>query len=218
MKIACITYRSWASEIYNKLAKTYDENEFLLIHSKENFSEEEVKSFKPDIILWYGWSWMISNEFVDNYESIMLHPSPLPKYRGGSPIQNQIINGETNSAVTLFRMTNELDKGDIYIQEELSLEGKIEDIFGRIKQIGFEATCKVLEGDYILKPQKEENATYYKRRTPEQSEITSEELNEMPGIYLYNKIRMLTGPYPRAYITTSDGKKLILNDVSLAKK
>ncbi|MFD2532956.1 formyltransferase family protein [Gracilimonas halophila] len=215
MKIACITYRSWASEIYNKLAKTYDEHEFLLIHSKENFSEEGVKSFKPDIILWYGWSWMISNEFVDNYESIMLHPSPLPKYRGGSPIQNQIINGETKSAVTLFRMTKELDKGDIYIQQEISLNGYIEDIFERIIKVGYETTCKVFDGEYILTPQKEENATYYERRTPSESEITLVELSSKPGRYIYNKVRMLTGPYPRAFIRTSDGKKIIFQNVDI---
>ncbi len=215
MKIACITYRSWASEIYNKLAKTYDVHDFLLIHSKENFSEEELKSFKPDIILWYGWSWMITSEFVDNYESIMLHPSPLPKYRGGSPIQNQIINGETESAVTLFRITNELDKGDIYIQQKISLDGEIEDIFERIVKVGFEATCKVIEGDYELQSQNDEDATYYKRRTPNQSQITMEEIKNESGKYLYNKIRMLTGPYPRAYLITSDGKKLNLNSASL---
>ena len=48
----------------------------------------------------------------------MLHPSPLPKYRGGSPIQNQIINGESKSAVTLFKINNKIDQGDIIYQKE----------------------------------------------------------------------------------------------------
>ena len=43
----------------------------------------------------------------------MLHPSPLPKFRGGSPIQNQIIRNKKKSMVTIFRINNILDGGDI---------------------------------------------------------------------------------------------------------
>ena len=59
----------------------------------------------------------------------MLHPSPLPKYRGGSPIQNQIIDGKLHSAVTIFLMDNGIDTGPIAEQKYLSLEGTIEKIF-----------------------------------------------------------------------------------------
>ena len=114
MKIACISYREWANKIYNQLFDRYkDDHKFFHIKSKEEFNKEELIKFNPDIILWYGWSWIVENYFTDNYNSIMLHPSPLPKYRGGSPIQNQIINGEKQSAVTLFRLTQGLDDGDI---------------------------------------------------------------------------------------------------------
>ena len=47
----------------------------------------------------------------------MLHPSPLPKFRGGSPIQNQIIRGEKISAVTIFKINKIIDGGDIYFQK-----------------------------------------------------------------------------------------------------
>ena len=44
----------------------------------------------PDIVLFYGWSWKVSEKLINKFDCLMLHPSPLPKYRGGSPIQNQI--------------------------------------------------------------------------------------------------------------------------------
>ena len=47
----------------------------------------------------------------------MLHPSPLPKFRGGSPIQNQIIRGKKISAVTIFKINKIIDGGDIYFQK-----------------------------------------------------------------------------------------------------
>ena len=51
----------------------------------------------------------------------MLHPSPLPKYRGGSPIQNQIIRGVVDSMVTIFVMNDKIDAGDIIAQSPFLL-------------------------------------------------------------------------------------------------
>ena len=95
MNIACISYRDWALKIYSKLESNISKNHnFLIFRNKDEFDSKKLIDFQPDLILWYGWSWIVDNIFVDKYTSIMLHPSPLPKYRGGSPIQNQIINGE----------------------------------------------------------------------------------------------------------------------------
>lgn len=218
MNIACITYREWAVDIYEKLAEAYSsQHQFLIWKTKSEFDEFKLKQFKPDLILWYGWSWIVEDEFVKNYESVMLHPTPLPKYRGGSPIQNQIINGEKLGAVTLFRMNEGLDKGDIYQQLPMSLEGSLKEIFQRISNLGFSATCNIIEGNFNLMPQDSSQATYFKRRSPADSEITFEELQNKPAEYLYNKIRMLSDPYPNAYLKTSDGKKLLIKEVEILK-
>jgi methionyl-tRNA formyltransferase len=201
MKIACITYRDWAISIYDKIYEIYnDKHDFLIWKKKDDFDASLLKEFKPDLILWYGWSWIVENTFVSDYESIMLHPSPLPKYRGGSPIQNQIINGEKIGAVTLFRMSEGLDKGDIYQQLPMCLSGTLDDIFRRIIDLGFAATCNILDGNYFLKQQDHTDSTYFKRLSPERSEITKEELENETIDYLYNKIRMLATPYPNAYV------------------
>ena len=212
MKIACITYRDWALDIYLKVKETYPEHTFLVWGTKEDFNHEKLIAFNPDLILWYGWSWIIKGDLINEYESIMLHPSPLPKYRGGSPIQNQIINGEKLGAVTLFRMTKELDKGDIYVQLSMSLDGSLDQVLSRISDLGFAATCKILDGDYTPIPQNEESASYFKRRKPEDSEITVEEIKTKSAKYLHDKIRMLNDPYPNAYIVSADGTRLILKD------
>ena len=156
MNIACITYRNWALDIYDKVQNIYnDEHNFLIWRKKDDFDAFKLKEFKPDLILWYGWSWMVEETFVNNYESVMLHPSPLPKYRGGSPIQNQIINGEKIGAVTLFKMNEGLDKGDIYQQLPMSLTGTLDDIFRRISDLGFAATCDIINNNYTLRTQDE---------------------------------------------------------------
>jgi methionyl-tRNA formyltransferase len=216
MRIACVTYRDWALKIYDNLVENFDHT-FLIIRSRAQYSEPALRDFKPDIILFYGWSWIIEKSLLNDFKCMMLHPSPLPKYRGGSPIQNQIISGETISMVTIFKMNEFLDGGEIYFQKEYSLEGSIDDIFNRISKIGTELTFRLLNENTIPFVQNNEEATVYKRRKPSESEITIEELQNQSGIYLYNKIRMLGDPYPNAYIKTKDGQRLYIKNVKLGE-
>lgn len=216
MRIACVTYRDWALKIYDNLVENSDHT-FLIIRSRAQYSESALRDFKADIILFYGWSWIIEKSLLNDFNCIMLHPSPLPKYRGGSPIQNQIISGETISMVTIFKMNEFLDGGEIYFQKEFSLEGSIDDIFNRISKIGTELTFRLLNENTIPFAQNDEEATVYKRRKPSESEITIEELQNQSGMYLYNKIRMLGDPYPNAYIKTKDGQRLYINNVKLGE-
>ena len=91
MKIACVGYRSWALNIYEKIIKTGDHK--ILLQSSENlFNEKDIYDFSPDLILFYGWSKIVPEKIINDFICLMLHPSDLPKFRGGSPIQNQILN------------------------------------------------------------------------------------------------------------------------------
>lgn len=209
MRVACVGYREWALNIYDRLAKSTDHT-FLIFRSKVQFKVDVLDDFKPDLVLFYGWSWIVSADLLERHTCLMLHPSPLPRYRGGSPIQNQIIAGEVSSKVSLFVMTDELDAGDLVGQQDLSLIGTLDDIFKRIENSGFELTSHLLRHGIQRVPQDNSVATYCKRRSPSDSEITAEELASRPAEYLYNKIRMLADPYPNAYILTADGKKLMI--------
>ena len=215
MRIACIGYRSWALNIYKELQGEFPEYKFLMQLSKDNFSEMEIEKFKADLILFYGWSDIITSKLIKSGKCLMLHPSPLPKYRGGSPIQNQIINGDLHSAVTIFLMDKGIDTGPIAKQKYLSLKGTLENIFKRIELIGFELTRDIINQGLDVFDQNNEKATHYRRRSPAQSEITLEELKTQTAEYLYNKIRMLQDPYPNPFIKTIDGKKLLINSCQI---
>lgn len=209
MRVACIGYRSWALNIYDRLADALDSN-FLVFRTRAQYNEDVLKDFRPELVLFYGWSWHVSREIINDFRCLMLHPSPLPKYRGGSPIQNQIIDGKKNSKVSIFLMNDEVDAGDIVAQENISLEGSLKDIFNSIEEIGFRLTLNILSDGFKPNPQNHNEATYCKRRRPEDSEITIEELSICTSDYLFNKIRMLDDPYPNAFIRTIDGKKLVI--------
>lgn len=209
MKIACVGYRDWAVNIYDRLARTLNHT-FLIFRSREQYNEEALRDFRPDIILFYGWSWRVPDQLLEDYRCLMLHPSPLPKYRGGSPIQNQIIAGERNSKVSIFVMNSEMDAGDIVGQEFLSLEGGLTEIFARLEDAGVRITSDILQNGLHPVPQNNRKATYCERRKLKDSEITITELRESNAEYLYNKIRMLADPYPNAFIRTIDGKRLVI--------
>tara|TARA_B110000008_G_C16860578_1_gene520543 strand:- start:196 stop:849 length:654 start_codon:yes stop_codon:yes gene_type:complete len=209
MRIACIGYRKWALNIYDSLEKSTSDT-YYIIRSKLDFDELLLRNFNPDLILFYGWSWRVSVELLNDFICLMLHPSPLPKYRGGSPIQNQIILGEKKSKVSIFIMSSEIDAGDIVEQESISLEGSIDRIFQEIERVGIRLTLDLIRNGMNPWPQDNSNASYFKRRTAADSEITLDEISGKSAQYLYNKIRMLNDPYPNAFIKTQDGKKLML--------
>ena len=181
---------------------------------------QEIRKFHPRIFLFYGWSWLIPQELYASYTCLILHPSPLPKYRGGSPLQHQIISGEKTSAVTILEVTNNIDAGPVYSQTIFSLSGTLSQIFDRMVTIGTKDTKKVLDNiaHKRIHPvlQNENNATCYKRRKPHNSEITMKDLRSKTAIELYNFIRALDDPYPNAFIKCSDGKKLLLTSTKVA--
>ena len=214
MKILCVGYRDWALKIYKNIQEKV-EHSFLLIESEEDFSEAKIYAFDPDLILFYGWSKIISDKIINDYLCLMLHPSDLPKFRGGSPIQNQIINGVKKTKISIFRINSEIDAGDIVAKAPLDLTGSLSNIFKRITDAGTQLTIDFLNNGIKFSPQDHSQATYFKRRSPEESEITLDELENCSSEYLFNKIRMLDDPYPNAFISGSDGKKIYIKKAEL---
>ena len=101
----------------------------VLLSDPKKLTEKYVKKVNPKYIFFPDWSWMIPTEIVNNYKCICFHESNLPKFRGGSPIQNQIIRGIRKTKSTAFLMNEGLDEGDILLQRNLSLDGSINNIF-----------------------------------------------------------------------------------------
>ena len=208
-------YRDWALKIYDFIKSKYESKiDIKLVKSEKEFNDI-INKLTPNLIFFVGWSWIVDKDIVNNFTCICIHPSPLPKYRGGSPLQHQIISGEKDSAATLFIMNEQIDKGPILWQESFSLDGDLNDIFDRIMEKGkigiSNLITKFLRGDSLKGvPQNENEATYYKRRTLDQSEIKISDFGDYTAEELHNKIRALQGPYPNAFIACKNNTKLYL--------
>ena len=204
-------YRNYSIEIFNKLQKRY--KNFYLITKKESLTYSKIKKINPKYIFFPDWSWIVPENIIKNYDCVCFHESNLPKFRGGSPIQNQIISGIKKTKTTAFLMNSKIDGGDIILQKDLLLSGNISDIFNRMKKNDFEMISKIIQGKFRRRKQKG-TASFYKRRTPNQSELKN--LN-FSNEYLYNFIRMLSDPYPNAFLQIGK-KKIIFNSAELKGK
>ena len=147
--------------------------------------------------------------------SINIHYSLLPKYRGASPVESAILNGDTETGITIQKMEYKMDTGPIIIQEKvgIDLEEKAGDLRKRLIKIGGEFLVKILpdfiDGKIKLIPQNENEATYCKKIKKEDGEI---DLNADP-IKNYNKFRAYA-TWPRIFFF-KDGKRIIITDAVL---
>lgn len=184
-----------------------------LLTNPKKLNVKFVTNVNPDYIFFPDWSWIVPDEIVKKFTCVCIHESNLPKFRGGSPIQNQIIRNIKKTKSTAFVMNNKLDGGDILLQKELSLEGSMNKIINRITKNNYELITNIIQGKFKQKKQSGK-PTVFKRRQPFESELKSLNYSNQ---YLYNFIRMLEDPYPNAFIKI-DGRKLIFSSAKIKGK
>ena len=174
-------------------------------------SERLIAEAKADLVLVLGWYWRIPKTLLDSVRGgfLGIHYSLLPKYRGGSPLVWQIINGEEQVGWSLLSFTEGLDEGPIWEQGAVPL-GEDEYIGDALRKLeretiaGLERTYpRILEGTIAPRLQPHEAATYYKARTPADGEI---DWNQ-PARKIYDFIRAQSHPYPGAF-TWCNGERL----------
>lgn len=222
MNVIFCGYRNWAMNIINTVSKHPKIDSYKIIHSKEEYDNEK-HSFKEDIdfILFIGWSWIIPREVTEKYLCVGIHPSDLPLFRGGSPLQHQIIQGIKESKVTLMTLSSDkLDGGHIWCKEDLSLEGdSMAKVFENLENSSIKLLNNFIDNYDEIEPvlPKLEEGTYFKRRKPEESVLSFEQMKSMELEELYNFIRSLTDPYPNACLVDAKGNKLFFKEVSFEK-
>jgi len=180
--------------------------------SKTKDYNEIIKDLNLDLILVLGWYYMIPKTIRDlsKFGAWGIHASLLPKYAGGAPLNWAIINGEEETGVTLFRMADGVDDGDIIAQKSFSIdyEDNISDVYSKATTASKEILCNTLKNvdNVSFQSQDKNKIEIYPQRKPSDGEIDFSKNSKE----LYNFIRAQSHPYPGAFITTSDGKKLVI--------
>ncbi len=152
--------------------------------------------------------------------TINVHGSLLPQYRGAAPINWAVINGETQTGVTTFKLQHAVDTGNILLQAVLPIgphenAGSVHD---RMMQQGAELLVetirKLADGSLHEIPQPQNNAAL--RHAPKIFTDTCRIHWEKPGQEIYNLVRGLS-PYPAAF-TELEGKNLRIFDAVVEKE
>lgn len=189
-------YKPWNHRIFDEVISTYP-GRWHFIGDAEQLSLDAVRALNPRYIFFLHWSWKVPDEIVNEYECVCFHMTDIPYGRGGSPLQNLILRGHKHTKLTALKMVKELDTGPIYLKEDLCIEsGSAEEIYIRATYKSADMIERIISQDLKPVPQRGE-ATAFKRRRPENSEIPRLESLQQ----LYDFIRMLDAEgYPRAFL------------------
>lgn len=165
-----------------------------------------LASWEADLIVVVAFGRLLSASILNlpPLGCINLHASLLPRYRGATPIQRAIINGEKETGVTTMYMTEKLDAGDIILQERVAIHpemtaGELHDVLAALGAHLLVRTTDLIEAGQAPRiPQEEARASYAPPIRPEEEEINWEEkaerivnlirgMNPIPGAYTWRK-------------------------------
>mgnify|MGYP001039008228 CR=1 FL=1 len=135
---------------------------------KEESFIQQLKEKNPDIILVAAYGKILPSSILTlpHYGCLNVHASLLPKYRGASPIQWAILNGEKVSGVTIMYMDEGLDTGDILLKKEILLDSKetAQSLHDKLADLGGKALLEVLvsieKGEAKRIPQSKDGVVY----------------------------------------------------------
>lgn len=140
---------------------------------------QAVLDAKPDIIITAAFGQFIPKIVLDypRLGAINVHGSLLPKYRGGAPIQKSIINGETETGITIMYMASKMDAGDIIAQRSIPILDSDDNgsMFSKLSILGrdllIETLPSIIDGTNPRIPQDETKVTYSYNITHEEQFI-----------------------------------------------
>ena len=128
---------------------------------------ENMRALGPDLAAVVAFGALLSRDWLElpPYGCINLHPSLLPKYRGAAPINWAVINGESKTGVTVFKIVEDLDAGDILLQRETPIgpdqtAGDLHDLLAELGAAALvEAVDAIEDGAATFIPQDSRKAT-----------------------------------------------------------
>jgi len=164
---------------------------------------EKIRAMEPEILFSFYFRDMFGEELLNipGKGCLNLHGSLLPAYRGRSPINWALVNGEKQTGITLHYMTPKPDDGDIVCQKPIDIEKTDTALILNQKMVNEagimldECLPQIKAGTSSRFPQDHSRSSYYGRRTPKDGAINWKQ----PATTIVNLVRAVTRPYPGAF-------------------
>ena len=169
-----------------------------------------IKSYKPDIIIVMAYGLLIPTKILNfpQYGCINIHVSLLPRWRGASPIEHTLLNGDTETGITIIKLIEKLDAGPILVQKKIPVVENInkDDLSDKLTQLGSDLLIDILPKLFadkiVMQGQNNKKATYAQKINSQMRKInfnlsTREVFNQIrayatnPGAwFFYNNERI----------------------------
>lgn len=171
---------------------------FQPLNLRSEETDTQIKSLKPDFIVVAAYGQILPKNILDIAPCINLHASILPQYRGASPIQQSLLNGDSETGVTAMLMDVGLDTGDILKISKIPIPETmmVEELFDALTECAAELTVDVLKNFncYESQKQNDEDATHCSKIAKENGLVQFDDAKA-----LYNRYRAYT-PWPGVYL------------------
>ena len=174
---------------------------------KDEVFQNVLRDLDPEVAIVASYGKIIPQKVLDipKYKSLNLHPSLLPKYRGATPVQNAILNGDKITGTTLMLMDDKMDHGPILAQKKYDIWPKttypqLHEELGKLSaEVLAENWEEYVKGELTPQPQDEAKAIYVKLLTKEDGKIDwKKEASEIE-----RQIRAFT-PWPGTYTVSGE--------------
>lgn len=177
---------------------------------------ETLRSYEADVFVVAAFGQILSREILDmpRLGCLNIHASLLPRYRGASPIQHAIIDGEERTGITIMQMDAGIDTGDILYQKELPIDRRdtSQSLYDKLTVLGGQTIVEALklleQGMLVPRKQREEEGSYVKMITKEMGRIDF----SRDALSIERLVRGMT-PWPSAY-TLFRGKQMKIWDAA----
>ena len=185
---------------------------------KDDTFFEEYKSLQPDFCVIAAYGKIIAERYIDTpeYGFLNIHPSLLPKYRGPTPIQSAILNGDTETAVTIMQIDKDMDHGPILMQKKYAIgpDETFLELHDRLANEGSKLLIEIIENFSTITPHEQDHsqATFIKIYERADGKIDW----SLSPQEIYNQIRALN-PEPGTWTTWQD-KILNIQEARIKKQ
>ena len=188
-------------------------NELLTYVNKEKLNKLFKKhKLKPDLFVVAGFPLILTKDIFDfpKYGTINLHAGAVPKYRGGSPLNWQMIEGEKKAGISILKMNSGLDTGPILerafinIKKNTTIKDLHEEANTLFPKLLLKVIKNIVSNNIKLKRQNNKLAIYWHQRSDKDGKI---DFRIMGSKKIDLFVRALTKPYPGAW-TEHKGKRL----------
>ena len=181
---------------------------------------KEFNDFNIDLSIVVAYGKILPENIIQSPKlgTINIHYSLLPKYRGASPLEGALLNGDTTTGISIQQMVFKLDSGPIIkeIEVPIDIDATKEELRASLIKLGGEALCSVIPDIYSKninpKYQEEEKATFCKKIKKEDG-LINPSINQKEN---YNKYRAFYG-WPGVYFFTQKDNKDIRIKIVKAK-